>query len=74
MADAEKSQRTQRGPTAALDSVQLQVAQLRAVAEDPSIRPSVRVQARLALKALLPPAMPVIGSTTRARRDWMHDE
>jgi len=74
LADAEKPQRTQPGPPVALDLVQLQIAQLRVVAEDPRIRPSVRIEARRALKALVPPARPVIGQATRARRDWMYDE
>lgn len=40
----------------AKDAVAEQIAQLRAVAENPLVRPSLRVEARKALKALLPPA------------------
>jgi len=61
----------QRRPrTNATDALALQVAQLRAVAENPLVRPSVRVEARLALKLLVPPAprKPVVEPDGRG---WM---
>jgi len=48
--------RQRRPRTHAPDALELQIAQLRALAEDPRMRPSVRVQARTALKLLVPPA------------------
>lgn len=38
------------------DEMAEQIAALRAVAENPLVRPSLRVEARRALKALAPPA------------------
>jgi len=50
-----------RARTAA-DEMADQIAQLRAVAENPLVRPSIRIEARLALKALVPPPQRVAGS------------
>ncbi len=46
------------------------LATLRAVAENPLVRPSVRVEARRALRAILPPSR---RHTTQVRRDWDED-
>jgi len=45
-----------RLPKPARDDLAERIAQLRAVAENPLVRPSVRVEARRVLKTLLPPA------------------
>ena len=50
------------------------IARLRAAAENPLVRPSVRVEARLALKTIAPAARRSTAATTRAAHDWPEDE
>ena len=50
------------------------ISWLRAAAENPLVRPSVRVQARLALKTIAPAARRSTAATTRAAHDCPEDE
>ncbi len=59
-------------PPAAAEAAQ-HLATLRAVAESPLVRPSLRVAARRALKALAPSPRRCT-ERTNARRLWVHEE